>query len=388
MSEIDDLIAQADGVMVHGKHVERIYQGGTMVRDSVTNYAPKIEGSGTWVEVRRNLCAQPMLSQSISMWQNDTNGTLTSTPDGALVEQSVASSGTWGLRMRDAGGANITGGTTMYAAMKVTNVGTTTVGMAMCIRSIAGEVTQSVSANRITLAPGQTGTISHEWTTPAASTRVIPLVHLGYASSWPVGSKILFHDYPVLCTPGFVPVSFTDPDMRVRFLGAENASENVLEIESPVGYRTNRCIAGAVMRDGKPIIRLIPTSPDNSDSFAYLPVPELVQGGGVMIGTSHSPAPLTGTISAYPLSLRVLEPNHPATRPNDATRRELRSAFGQLTVGMQARIYHGGRIGSGDVYWDGIALVPGTYTGPPFDGDTPGAWWLPDGTSRMLAPAP
>lgn len=168
------------------------------------------------------------------------------------------------------------------------------------------------------------------------------------------------------------PAGIVQPeDFRVRWLGAVNASESVMEIERVARLTASYCIAGVSTRDGKPAVRLIPTGANTDSRASVVTVP--AGFNGTLLGTLHIGAPLTGTLKSDS-SLRLTATSPWSTlspaAPNEVGVYPQRFVFPARTAAAQARINHGGSLGSGDVWWTDIGLFAGTYDGPAFDGSS------------------
>lgn len=163
------------------------------------------------------------------------------------------------------------------------------------------------------------------------------------------------------------PTDLIQPeDFRTRWLGAENASESVLEIETVRGMSASDAIAGASTWEGKPAIRLIPKAVGNN-SFAEILVPAPARGSGTLLATMHLNEPLSGSLNVNALRLRTIAPDVTTPGSNTVGSQELRHTF-SVTSLYRALFMHGGAQGSGDVWWTDIGLFAGTYNGPWFSG--------------------
>lgn len=164
-------------------------------------------------------------------------------------------------------------------------------------------------------------------------------------------------------------------DFRVRWLGEENASESVMDIERVRGLTSSRCIAGVSTQGGKPAVRLIAITPDTqaSDawSYAYFSIPAEARASGTAVGTRTQIAAFAGTHSSYK-SLRVDAPAlSTSVEPNSAGEKSLRLNYADLTGTFRVSLGHGGTAASGsDVWWTDIGLFAGDYDGPAFSGDS------------------
>ena len=167
---------------------------------------------------------------------------------------------------------------------------------------------------------------------------------------------------------------FTQPeDFRIRWSGVVDSSTSLLEIERVPGFTATNCIVGASTRGGKPAVRLIPSGA-SSDSYAQLSIPSVAQASGTGIGTVHLDAALTGTLSSASRRIWTSTPLTQSNQPaNGAGSYPVRHTFSGLTSSYVARLFHGGSLGSGDVWWTDIGLFAGDYSGPWIDG----TWTFP-----------
>lgn len=170
---------------------------------------------------------------------------------------------------------------------------------------------------------------------------------------------------------GSSPDFSVDPDMRTRWLGAENASESVMEIETVAGMTAMNCVAGVSTKNGKPTVRLIPNA-NNTASYVFFAIPASARALGTLRATAILDAPITGP-TVQPGRLQVNDPyqNSDAT-PNEAGTYSRSLVYSDLTGAYRALLRHGGGLGSGDVWWTDIGLFAGDYTGPWFSGSSGG----------------
>lgn len=158
-------------------------------------------------------------------------------------------------------------------------------------------------------------------------------------------------------------------DFQTRWAGAEDNSELVLEIERVRGVTAYNCAAGVSTKDGRPAVRLIPTSSD-PNSFAQISPHESAGTVRTLVGTAHLISPLTGTLGPFPSLLRFSGQASPPAIPNEAGSYPQRITHTYTGVGTFATIRHGGPSGSGDVWWTDIGLFAGDYDGPAFSGSS------------------
>jgi hypothetical protein len=133
-------------------------------------------------------------------------------------------------------------------------------------------------------------------------------------------------------------------------------------------------------RRGKSI-KIIPIDVGGSNATSIV-VPVTLTPGKTytVLGTRYLDKPLTGTLnSTYAGKISLLQTGvahiSPSTAlPNVAGEATQRWTFtvDPTATTMSLRLGHGGNASSGNVWWDDILVVEGTYTGPYFDGSRPG----------------
>lgn len=189
-------------------------------------------------------------------------------------------------------------------------------------------------------------------------------------------------------------LSYTyDTDFTPAWSGTANASASIMRGAAPTGVIMGNGVviqsSAWATQPGKKSARL--TNVANASStlivgtlgagYAAVLIPGWTY---TILATRWLAAPLTGTLSstyAGRAALVAITPSvpggittsSPTILPNAAGAASLRWTF---TVPADAtavtlRLGHGGGAGSGDVWWDDVAVVPGTYTGPYFDGAYP-----------------
>ncbi len=161
-----------------------------------------------------------------------------------------------------------------------------------------------------------------------------------------------------------------DPDLVASWSGTPNQSASILTGKAVSGVTGVNCLAIQSGRFGGSL-RLIPTSKTSSDSYAYLTLPIAVRADGTAVANLQLEAPLTGALSARARCVVVESPAVVGTQPlNEAGGGTSRARYSSITSTNRVRLYHGGRRGSGEVYWTGLTTVTGEYLGEMFDGDS------------------
>lgn len=345
----------------------------TVAENLFTN--PNLVGDGTWAEVRRNYITNPRVRLS-SQW------------GGQLGTTTVPSE----LNGRSAGlvtrGGNVSAATISLPASSrgkklyvrlVVAATASTVNTLVNSFLYAGGVLPAAGVTSVVLGGvGEEKVLEYALVDPSPNTGGI--FYLNMQSQAP-GDQVHITDVEVSDTPFTGPymdgsttpetaVGVDQPeDFRWRWLGAENASESVMEIEHVAGFTDTRCIAGVSTKAGKPAARLISKGAD-SDTYTRMVIPPGLPTGVAVLGTSHLDGPIEGsgvkrgTINAGngPFIQLPAVPNQAGMYPL-----RLRNSGESLTY---AQFGHGGAQGSGDVWWTDIGLFAGNYTGNAFSGDT------------------
>lgn len=187
-------------------------------------------------------------------------------------------------------------------------------------------------------------------------------------------------------------VSYPDLDLVSAWLGTPNASESALNGMAVPGVSPVGCVAiqsTRWKRSGTYSMRLIPTSASNNVSYVTINIPEPASAMGTAVATGHQEAPLAGSTWTHRGRPYVTAPQQSAdsAMPDEAGEMEHRWTFSGLGVTHVLLLPHGGMQGSGDVWWDCVGLFEGDYTGPWFDGSSPGASWsgTPNASTSTLA---
>lgn len=365
-----------------GRLIPSVKTQSTMVAQNLfTN--PNLVGDGTYAEVRRNRAIMPRATSAVGGWSM-TFGT------GGAGEQTFH--GSWGSIAQPVSRGTVTVVPTSGAIrMQVTLIGSDIpvtpgetirilirVGCDVPVRLTADWRLGSTYVSAITTPYetrdyGEAGWVEWETIVPAGvdNMRLFVQPHpsqIDVGTRLVTGALMIGHgDY----FDGSTADRTVDPDMRQRWLGAPNASESVMEIEQVAGLTATNCVAGVSTRAGKPAVRLIPTGASNL-SYAWSAIPVEARASGTALGTLYLDEPLTGSLNTDALSIRVHTPTQRESAPNTAGEYPLRLGFSGITSGNTLRLYHGGSIGSGDVWWTDIGLFAGEYDGPAFSGDSSG----------------
>lgn len=173
-----------------------------------------------------------------------------------------------------------------------------------------------------------------------------------------------------------------DADLSTRWTGTANASTSELYgtgIAGWTGSVSNRLAivqSTRYTKGGTKSARLIPLPGATGDEYAQFDIPVGVgRSGGTVLASRYQEAAITipgGTFAARALRPVIYTPETIAPGlVNGPGWQDMRVTYPALTSVYQVRLYHGGLFGSGDVWYDMAALVPGGgYAGPYFDGST------------------
>lgn len=178
-----------------------------------------------------------------------------------------------------------------------------------------------------------------------------------------------------------------DPDLTTAWSGPVGASSSTLRGTRLVGVSTaypDRALtfrSGAWAVAGDFSARVVPVSATVNASYAELALTGLTAGVTyTVVGTIRLAAALAGQLHPASRGLWVTGGGDPGvtysqTAPNAAGEHEVRGTFTATDASHGLRLMNGASLGNGDVWWDGVALVEGSYAGRAFDGDSPLAAW-------------
>lgn len=168
-------------------------------------------------------------------------------------------------------------------------------------------------------------------------------------------------------------------DFTYSWTGTVGASVSTETAPSPTsltaGSGSARVHSSAWAAGGSKSLRIIPTT-GSASSFAYFAATGLTVGETyTAVGTIRLAAAQTGTLSADARGITTLA--DPTTylvgfgKPaNAAGVADVRATFVASATTAQIHYMNGAASGGGDVWWDNLALIAGTFTDPYFDGTT------------------
>lgn len=180
-----------------------------------------------------------------------------------------------------------------------------------------------------------------------------------------------------------------DPDLTASWTAGVNNSAAVLRGTLAPFVSAVNCVAIRSTQwslVGSSSLRIIPRGTTTaSPAYVVLPTGDTSGQRGTHLVTQYLEAPLTGLLQANSRRLYTNpSPNAFSPQaPNAAGEHEHRVYQPAQGVPSSAVFMHGGTIGSGDIWLDGLARFDGEYTGPAFDGsseDTLTTVYMWDGT--------
>jgi hypothetical protein len=335
----------------------------------VENLAPAILGSGTWAEARRNQCQNPRLASILTGWTAAAafastlaraaatgldgaawaaTATAATTTAGSSVRFTVASDGSaaaagfWARAVYTGASSGVSARVASSSDMNTTLSESITVVGDGVWRWYSLAVAAGTAGTRyvgVRFSAGLTG----------ATVQVSRGLYIPGISRAPAAAE--FFD-------GTSPDFTVDPDMRTRFVGTVDGSDSVMEIQQAAGFTRNDVLAGLSSWEGKPAVRLIPTS--TATGYATFPIPAgPVRTRGTLLGTSHTIAPLVSP-AANARRLRASSPAQTsAAVPNVASSEQASIVFEGLTSAYLAWLISAGAAGAGDVWWTDLGLYAG-----------------------------
>lgn len=346
-----------------------------------TNYAPKIRGSGNWVEVRRNLHPNPdPWSSGSDYYYGAAAAEATLTRAGQALQWTLNTANLAGIRFAPLGGAvmGLVAGTRYRMKVRVRG---SRAGMQVRAGFASGPTPafQTVGTEwQWFYAEGEAGTNSDYYvglyTTGNTVGDWIQVARVCIEKADPPDGSWFTGDGEGQGVAG----TTTDPDFRARWLGTPHASQSVLEGQLAADMSSTYTVPVLSSAEGKPAIRVI--SQRNTDTLAYrswFTIPPEARQNAVLAATRHlNSTPNVG--ESYSQTLSAGDPLRGTATPRQAGSVPLKVAWGgsssgaPITATFRAYLYGDGpvREGSQDVYWTDIALYSGDYEGPWFDGDS------------------
>lgn len=350
---------------------------------------PRLKGDGTWAEVRRNKLPASIPSTAWQV-QSGTSGVVTTDPN-------YLASGFRGYYCRwdtvPTGGnvsifpANNSGSIVTVTPGEVIPISVKAISQRPKVRLFAEWYTSggswiAVAANSgyvtVTNDPANPTLISVVTDeAPATAGRLYVRV-MPSTSDMLAGDRIVVGEVMVghgnyfngSTTPETVEGVDQPEDFRWRWLGDENASESVMEIETVAGLMGLNAIAGVSTFEGKPAVRVILTA---NGGFAYISPPVILRPNpSTAMGTLNLRETHGAISTTYARTLLARSPDTATPQaPDEPGPHPLKLSLPPMPSLSQVRLYNGGVYGeSTDVWWTDIGLFAGDYQGPWFSGDT------------------
>ncbi|WP_153006635.1 hypothetical protein [Leucobacter sp. G161] len=403
-----------------------VHDGRGALRQPITNYFPnsRLVGTGAWVELFKNWQRNPYAVGTANYAHNGGAGSAMSldsrasnNPDGTgrMVRGTVtATVGNWSYVQITGNGATdrvpVSPGQWVAVRARVFASARNVVAN-MQFRAGTVFVSQSSTPLIPVTSSGHDGTlVTFAALVPEGADRVN--VSFGYSSGQAdvvVGSWVQVAAPSVAVAASEADARWraeefykrsADTDFRVRFTGAENDSEAVLEGQRVGGVGAGARVAAVLGEiDGANAVRLIALDYGvNAYRFASASVPAALAGGGTGMARRHQLEVFPQT-TVQRRGLMVSSPEQHVEFENAAGLYSLVNRFSELTGVFQFYMYHGGYPGDPDVYYSHVGVFDPGYSGPVFDGSSGlvqvgeswmGASWdgAPDNSTSTLRMAP
>lgn len=392
------------GAHIADEPILSAYRGSDLIVPGRRNDAinPSFEAVSGTVEVRRNLAIDPRGTASTTWSSNEPVITLSAGPAFA----GSATSRRFTRAATGTGRVAIVVGTSFVASTKFSLKMTVQASEALSNVAVNYRPDSLTSTAQTTVAtvsiPAGVSEINVTGTTSATAPTATAGVALIY-SSGSVGSALDITN--VLIERALAAGGYFDGDTPAAgdytyaWTGTANASASRMNGTALAGVTSTRVASVSSTEwanSGSRSLRQVPNSSTSADSYsepiqniASVLKPNTTYTLGAKVRLT---APLTDGLAGGSRSLFVYlngtsivgSTTPGAQAPNVAGVHELRVTFttpASLSGYNSIRLYHGGLVGSGDLWWDDVMLVEvpseaEPYTGPYRDGDSPGWGWL------------
>lgn len=365
--------------------LELSLEAGVAVVNAFTN--PSFEAAGPTVECRRNLTSNPLTGASVDL-MSVTRGTVATVSGGARFTVSDATAADAAQRFGQVSGNAIavTPGQIISVSLDVgvsSRAAQAFVAQAFfqdASNVLVGSVVRSDTVTPAT--GGYSRAVIENLTVPAGAAKIAWEVGIAGAGVRAVGDTFVARNVLVEQATRALPFFFgggasPDPDMTTAWVGAANASPSTLNAVSIPGATVAR---GHLVRSrrwakaGSYSMRLIPSYQGTETQNAAAVIAGMPTSATHII-TSYLPDALTGDgldMAGVMLRNQGAAPRAFDRRPNQAGEYEHRFITEGATGNLEL---WGARFGGGDIWFDMLTVAAGTYVGPAFTGDTPGAVW-------------
>lgn len=170
----------------------------------------------------------------------------------------------------------------------------------------------------------------------------------------------------------------SNSDLTVAWTGTPNASTSTLSGVGVTEWGTGTLgreasyLSAEWSRTGTKSLRITPTGVSNATRATSATIAGIESGKSyTIVGYIRLVAPQTGALNSAARTLRV---SGTATvvsspqAPNIAGVHEVRTSFTATGTTVSVEAYNGASVGNGDVWWDDLMVVEGSYSGLYFDG--------------------
>lgn len=183
-----------------------------------------------------------------------------------------------------------------------------------------------------------------------------------------------------------------DVDFSTAWLGIANASQSVVRHLVPADLDGSGGRAAIVSsqhwsKSGSRSLRVIPVHATNRDTYARVASIGAGPGARIVAGKTYTvlaTARQAGSIVDIPSGNGTREitfigsgfnvKSTPGPNVEGVTQHRLTFTVPVGTTYAEVRLYHGGLPEAGDLWWDNVLLIEGTYTGTYFDGANAGVY--------------
>lgn len=274
----------------------------------------------------------------------------------------------------------------------------------------AAWVGATASPPAATLAAGQWVRVSCTATAPATATRIaiLTLLEVGTGGNFVEGETFdatgMLVEQSSILGAFFAPgLPSPDSDLTPSWTGTANASPSVLTgatVAVTASAASRAIVSSHWASHGTRSMRIIPATGSHDSNVRVAGSASSLTGAGVtfVAGRTYTvmarlrlAAPQTGALNVQARRIRAVGNtvagwsgainNLSTPAPNEAGVHEQRLTFTVPAdaVWWQVDLFNGAWPNGGDVWWDDLAIIEGTYTGPWFDGSNPpsgyGAVW-------------
>lgn len=362
---------------------------------------PSFEASSGTTVIQTNLHTTPNPGQNATGYEVFTSG------GGQTF--GVSSSSTGGLnglgywRLTGSGANTGAAGITLGSALNVTLGQVITVGgwVRVSASSVVVEMAMGTytsaggGGTRVTASGNDFNSVANEWvfvhftyTVTSGIASIRPYVRLRAAGAVQSGRTFDFDQMSL--SIGSNPADFTGDTATTDqytydWTGTAYATTSTQSGFTVSGVTTNNCNAVQSTdwnASGLFSMRLIPTNTNNT-SYVVLGASNLISSvltpgkTYTILATARLSAAQTGSLNTNARSILYVSSvggntgSTQAANTSGVTSISLTFTVNAAETSASLRLYNGATFGNGDVWWDNVLLIEGTYTGAYFDGSTP-----------------